>query len=114
MFLNLTNGFLRVNKMTDKTLEEIFWKEGKFVNSIDKKVKPKSMGEPKTINVLSKTGIIKCIKDDEFKISIKILCEKFIKENKINAYILSQPHDISAKKLSHSISYDVPIQFYKI
>lgn len=87
--------------MTNETLEEIFWKNKKFLNSKNKKVKPEPIGLPRAFIGLKKDKILQ---DD-------LILEKDILETKgqeINAY--SKKIYLDLKELRYYAS----IQFYKI
>ena len=86
-----------------KTLEEIFYKNGKFLFYKRNKIKPETVGTPVSI-MHSKIQIDKDKIIEEY--------QSFIKNNKINAYIIGDSNSYS-EKFDNKIVYFTSLQFYK-
>jgi len=86
--------------MTIKKLEEIFWRDGKWVNEKGKGIKPEPIELPETFN----------LKNDKMLKEDPIFEKNYLetKSKEINAY--SKKVYFNLKE----ICYDVAIQFYKI
>ncbi len=93
----------------EKTLEEIFWKEGKFVNSKNEEVKPEPIGRPRMYSCIRAISIKlnKC-----HELGLYEDYQGFIEKNKINAYM--QGKESNRQIGRGTLRYLFPIQFYKI
>ena len=85
------------------TLEKIFYKNEKFVDSKGNKIKPKPVGNP--MMIIYKSG-------QNIKKNFTQKHQTFIKNHKINAYLLGQSYG-NYESLNNEPEYYMPLQFYK-
>lgn len=89
--------------MTNQKLEEIFCKDGKFVDEKNNEIHPQPIGNPMFIADVNKTFIKNKLMREQ---------KKFIKRFKINAYTSDQPHNYYEKTNDRIVSC-IPFQLYK-
>lgn len=87
--------------MGNKNLEQIFWKDGKFVNKKGKIVKASPIGKPRIIYTKSVRGIHKYLKFEDLE------ANAFIK-GELNS------EEVEVGRIESYTNYSRAIQFYKI
>lgn len=96
------------------TLEQIFWKEGKFVNSDGEEVMPKAIGGPKLISIQRDIKHLKISKEDIIKHLERNYNYLDANSVLIGRRVLSWSSDGEPGLNLVENRYSYPVQFYKI
>jgi len=96
--------------MENKNLEEIFWREGKWINGKNEEVKPEPIGSPKLLSLTLDMSLRLLEEDSPLnKENLRKISQVILPSNKsseINAY--------SIIIIPNSNGINIPTQFYKI
>lgn len=90
----------------EKNLEEIFWKEEKFVDSKGREVKPEAVGKPIIITH-------KRLDNKNFEDYIYKEYQNFTENKNIKGYLVGENYGIERFR-KVIMEYSAPVQFYKI
>lgn len=103
--------------MTNKILEEILWKDGKFVKIGNKKIKPEPIGRIQTLKVRTSIFLLKTPQDykKEFNYSLSTLLGNLQKRE--NKYSEANAFMIGEGRITKEVGVYCrifPCNFYKI